>query len=504
MLCGLALTGCSEHTAPIGAKLVFTVQPGSTRAGAEIAPAIQVTVQDAWGHTVTTANNSISMLIGTNPYGVGTNFDWETLLGTTTVSAVDGVATFSPLRINEVGVGYTLTAFASGLIGAISNPFNVVLPVDAPSRYQSVSAGTLTCGLTPSGAAYCWGVQAFGELGNGTTTSNAHSAEVSSATPVAVSGGLTFVALSAGRFSACGVVASGAAYCWGRNDWGQLGNGTTTNSATPVAVSGGLTFASVSAGGEQKCGLTSSGAAYCWGANFGQVSSSLTARLSNTTSDSTPVAVTGGLTFASVSTGLDHTCGVTLSRAAYCWGLGSNGQLGNGHSSDIDSTPVAVSGGLTLASVTAGDDFTCGVTPSGAVYCWGLNAFGQLGNGTTASSATPVVASSGLTFASVSAGNDFTCGVTPSGAAYCWGANLAGQLGNGTTANSATPVAVSGGLTFGSISAGHDFNCGVTTSGVTYCWGSNVAGQLGNGTNTNSATPVALNGALPLAVKRMP
>src|SRR6266516_4352386 len=281
------------------AKLVFTVQPSTAAAGAAITPAVQVAVQDAQGNTVTTATTSITVAIGANPAS-------GTLSGTTTVAAVSGVATFSNLSIDKAGTGYTLTASATGLTGATSSAFNVVAPVSV----APVSAGTYqTCGVTLSSAAYCWGDNTFGQLGNGTTTF--------STTPVAVSGGLAFAAVSAG-YHTCGVTLSSAAYCWGYNLVGQLGNGTTTNSDVPVAVSGGLTFAAVSAG-----------------------------------------------TF--------HTCGVTLSSAAYCWGDNTGGGLGNGTTTN-STTPVAVSGGLTFAAVSAGDYYTCGVTPNGAAYCWGGNS----------------------------------------------------------------------------------------------------------------------------------
>ena len=173
------------------------------------------------------------------------------------------------------------------------------------------------------------------------------------------------------------------------------------------------------------------------------------------TQTTTPVAVSGGHTFAAVSAGFYFTCGVTTSGAAYCWGYNGGGQLGDGTTTN-SLTPVAVSGGLTFAAVSAGSGQTCGVTTSGAAYCWGSNDYGEGGRGTFTSSSTPVAVSGGFTFAALSAGGagstvgPHTCGVTPGGAAYCWGYNGYGQLGDGTSGtNRLTPVAVSGGLTFG-------------------------------------------------------
>ncbi|TMQ08144.1 MAG: hypothetical protein E6J91_33910 [Deltaproteobacteria bacterium] len=170
------------------------------------------------------------------------------------------------------------------------------------------------------------------------------------------------------------------------------------------------------------------------------------------------MAVLGGLTFVSVSAGAHHTCGVTNSGAAYCWGDDSAGQLGDGDSTSHLS-PVAVQGGLTFASVSAGFDHTCGLTTGGVAYCWGRNDGGALGDGTTTPAfvRTPVAVSGRLTFKSLSAGFGLTCGVTNPGTAYCWGE---GWL---------TPTVVPGNLTFAMISAGGQL-CGVTASNLAYCW----------------------------------
>src|SRR5207302_1823102 len=161
------------------------------------------------------------------------------------------------------------------------------LPVTTGLTFAQVSAGAdYACGVTTAGVAYCWGDGFYGELGNG---------RGGGAAPwVAVAGGYTFAAVSAGGSFGCGVTTAGLAYCWGNNGLGELGNGTTTNSTTPVVVSGGHTWAAVSAGeGLTTCGVTTAGAAYCWGYNFyGQLGNG------TTTNSKTPVAVSGGYTFA--------------------------------------------------------------------------------------------------------------------------------------------------------------------------------------------------------------
>jgi alpha-tubulin suppressor-like RCC1 family protein len=377
-----------------------------------------------------------------------------------------------------------------GLNGCTSNPIGAV----TNTTFTAVAAGGIwNCGLV-SGAAYCWGFNGYGNLGNNSTTN--------SSTPVAVAGGLTFASLTVGEAYTCGVTTGAAAYCWGDDDNGALGNDATGNLfPTPVAVLGGLTFTSLSAGGDNVCGVATGGAAYCWGDNVvGELGNG-----STIISSSKPVSVAGGLNFRSVSAGRDHACGVTTGGAAYCWGDNEYGELGNGPTADTlndstvtlgtanSSTPVAVARGLSFASLSAGASFyTCGVTTVGAAYCWGQNSSGVLGNGSTTNGSTPVAVAGGLTFASLSAGASSTCGLTTGGAAYCWGDNSYGQLGDNSTTNSSTPIAVAGGLTFASLSTGES-TCGVTTGGAAYCWGASEDGQLGNNSTTNSSVPVRVS-----------
>ena len=158
----------------------------------------------------------------------------------------------------------------------------------------------------------------------------------------------------------------------------------------------------------------------------------------------TPTPSVPALTFAAVSAGDEHTCGITTSGTAYCWGYGEYGQLGNGTTSVEQMTPTAVSGGLTFTSVNVGSQHACGITTNGDAYCWGRGDEGELGNGSTDDQWTPVAISGGLTSASVSAGFDHTCGVTTSGAAYCWGWEFPGKLGNGLRMLQSAPVPVSG------------------------------------------------------------
>ena len=454
------------------ATLAFVVQPSGV-AGAVITPAVQVAVQDAFGNTVTGATDAVTLALAAKPGG-------GTLLGTMTVAATQGVATFSDLWVDHSGSGYTLSASAAGLSGATSAPFDVTL-----LSFAAVSAGAdHSCGVTPAGAAYCWGLNSSGQLGDGTATR--------STSPVLVAGGVSFAAVRAGAVHSCGVTAAGVAYCWGDNSTGLLGDGTTTSSTSPVLVAGGVSFAAVSAGVYHSCGVTVGGAAYCWGDNtFGELGDG------TTTNRSSPVLVAGGVSFAAVSPGYIHSCGVTAAGAAYCWGYDGQGQLGDGTSTSSTS-PVLVAGGLNFAAVSAGGGESCGVTAGGVAYCWGDNVAGELGDGTTINKSSPVLVAGGVSFAAVSPGYIHSCGVTAAGAAYCWGHNyLWGELGDGTTTSKSSPVLVAGGVNFAAVSAGVWYSCGVTAAGAAYCWGDNNYGELGDGTTTTRLSPVRVVGSGP-------
>jgi alpha-tubulin suppressor-like RCC1 family protein len=294
--------------------------------------------------------------------------------------------------------------------------------------------------------------------------------------------------ISVGLYHICGVAFGGDAYCLGLNNYGQLGRGSKEDAYSSIArVQGRITFASISAGGWHTCGLTPSGGAYCWGAGE-------EGRLGNDSGNDSqvPVPVSGGLTFKMISAGIRNTCGISTSGAAYCWGgIGGTGSPRGGADPPNAFVPMPVPGRLVFKEISAGYFFICGVTTSGTVYCWGNNEDGQLGNGADKDSDVPVPVSGRLTFKSVSAAlGGHACGITTSGAAYCWGLNNFGQLGNGTKKDSRVPVAVSGGLSFVSISAGHFHTCGVTTDGATFCWGAEGMDGLGVGAKTGSAAPV--------------
>lgn len=242
------------------------------------------------------------------------------------------------------------------------------------------SGASSSCALTTAGKVYCWGSQLGGALGDGVIAQTNGDYRTS---PNEVNGGHTFAGLSVGKNHACALTAAGAAYCWGLNNYGEVGDGTRTTQASPVAVGGGIAFAKIVAGNNITCGLTASGAGYCWGLSRYVGDASINTSLGSNTYTLAPRVIPGGHTFADISIGEDHACAVTTSGAAYCWGDNFYGELGNGTSgtSSFSQGLSAVSGGHSFTQIEAGQDFSCGVTTTNELYCWGRNSYGTLGDG---------------------------------------------------------------------------------------------------------------------------
>lgn len=362
----------------------------------------------------------------------------------------------------------------------------LVIGLPSAGPVAELSSGPDTsCALLPTFSVACWGYFP----GDG---SSPPAAELS---PVLVDdlpvSGTAEVSAGTGG---CVVSQTGSAKCWGANDSGQVGDGTTTDRPTPVAVIGLPKARSIDTNGGDACAVVTQGNVECWGNNdYGQLGDQ------TTTERSTPVVVANLPGQAvGVAVGGQHSCAVLANGTARCWGRNNAGQLGDG-TTDDESKAVHVSGLSGVVQIAAGGEFTCALTITGAVDCWGDNSDGQLGNGTTTQSLAPTAVvglPSGVR--SITAGSYYACAVLQNEQVDCWGDNSTGELGNGTIGGfSATPAPVSGLVTNGAplAATGWSFSsCAVTAQYHAVCWGDNVVGQLGNGTTTDSGTPVAVNG----------
>ena len=335
------------------------------------------------------------------------------------------------------------------------------------------------------------------------------------------------VSVSAGGYHSC-AIEGGAAYCWGSNENGELGDGVTgRRSGIPKAVDtsgalAGKTLTQIATGDVDTCALDAAGAAYCWGNNQdGQLGDG------STTPSNVPVAVDAsgvlaGKTLTQITLGDEYMCALDAAGAAYCWGGNVVGQLGAGSSADHSSVPVAVDtsgalAGKTLTQVTAAGEYhTCALAAGGTAYCWGYGADGQLGNGGTADSSVPVAvdttgALAGKTLTHIADGAGYyTCALAAGGTAYCWGDNGYGAGGSGTAASSSVPVAVDttgalAGKTLTQITDGYDHTCAADAVGAVYCWGDNHGGDLGvRGLHAQSDVPVLTGPQAPGGVTAVP
>ncbi len=344
-----------------------------------------------------------------------------------------------------------------------------------------------TCALDESGVAYCWGLNDYGQIGDRTT--------VRRVSPTRVFGNLRFRRISTAWGITCAVTTDNVPYCWGYNAYGTLGDGTRTHRMEPTLVSGGHRFTEIRVGQDATCALTAVGAAYCWGSNeVDQLGIGTGAQLEACTDplnpitkrcSLVPVAVVGGHTFSALTAGTFHECALTSGASElYCWGLG----FPSGSTNNTDPGPVRVAPGYTFEKVVAGGSVTCAIDAPSSAYCWGSGSKGALGNGTVdAYQAMPGLVPD---LAAVDIDGDFGfCAVATDARAFCWGFNMYGAVGDGTTTDRLFATAVATGEKFTRVAASGRHTCGRTEKGQVYCWGESSSGALGTGDFVQHLTP---------------
>jgi len=305
----------------------------------------------------------------------------------------------------------------------------------------------------------------------------------------------SYTVVSAGGLHSCGVAADGSLWCWGRNAFGQVGDGSTQDRLSPAMVAGlSRDVAAVSAGEGHTCARTGWQALLLGGQGSGQLGS---ARNGRGECSAAPVAVQELSNVLSVATGSDHTCAALADETAWCWGTNDKGQLRDG-STNPSAVPMPVRGLSGVVAVAAGGKHSCALTGDGAVWCWGWNLRGALGDGSNVDSPVPVrVAGLGGRAEALAAGWEHTCALLAGGAVRCWGWNESGQLGNASTSASNRPVPLQGLSDAVALSAGYMYTCALQADGSIWCWGDNYSGQLGNGrsgSGERSTVPVAVQG----------
>jgi alpha-tubulin suppressor-like RCC1 family protein len=341
-----------------------------------------------------------------------------------------------PARTNLLSTGFQRSCVRSPSTGVVScwgTSGTTPAPLPGGLVFAEFStAGFRECGRLSDGVVLCQGENQFGTLGVGI-----QSGIVATLTPVV--GGHRFVQVKTGNYHACGRKSDGSVYCWGLNAAGQLGDGSTTERVVPTLVSGGRAFIDISVRSDFMCGRDLGGAVACWGSNWnGQMGDGTTSQLR-----SAPSAVAGSHAFAEVAVGGGHACGRRVDGVVLCWGRNDFGQVGDGTMTDrLVPTPIA--GGRSFVELSLGTFSSCGRQADGTTYCWGQNAFGQFGNGSTngVGVSTPTLAAGGRVFAEISLAGIHACGLERDGTVYCWGGNDGGELGDGTRVQRLTPVRI--------------------------------------------------------------
>lgn len=410
-----------------------------------------------------------------------------TIIGPTGQPIADqpGWATGNPavLGISSTGL---VTGIAGGTALAVATYAGVAASVSIQViAFQQVSAGVNhSCGVTTNGNVYCWGLDTDGQLGDNNTNTRYI------ATPIYTADlptGTRFTQVAAGSVHTCALTSMGDVYCWGRNAFGALGNNSSTSSPRPVLVQSTEKFSAVSAGSEYTCALNLDGRAYCWGVNgAGQLGEG------SNNAQYTPYPVAGTRLYRSISAAkaARTTCAVAQTGSVYCWGSNIDAQLGvPGGPSSAVPVEVSTGGGRRYVDVSVGGGHVCAVATDGAAVCWGQDDQGELGQGSIVPTTRPPVTVTGIVNVSaIAAGWDHTCALS-AGALYCWGAGYP----SGSGLDTGTPTPLSLGSTFSSVSAGMHHTVVANALNQAFSWGVNTNGQVGNGGNNNqpATTPLA-------------
>ncbi|MBM2615450.1 hypothetical protein JIG36_07710 [Actinoplanes sp. LDG1-06] len=402
-------------------------------------------------------------------------------------------------------------------------------PKSVTGTWASVTLGAdHTCGINTGGQLYCWGAGGSGRLGRGNANSSTNG-------PVLIGAATTWRSVSAGQYHSCGTQTDNSLYCWGANTYGQVGDGTVTDQVSPVKVGAsawsagapgelaslscairtdgtlwcwgntglpyftpsrvdaGTTWHQAAVGDQFVCGIKDAGALYC----FGQQNAGRLGAGDNTNHFlPTPVTTSAGTAFRQVTVGSYHGCAVGTDTTLWCWGSATYGQTGQGDNTQRNSPVQIMNPATGWTGVSAGSLFTCGVRSDTTMYCWGQNAFSQIGLG---ASSTPVTTPTAVTttgWVQVSAGFQHACALRTDTKVYCWGSDGSGRLGGGGGAPQAlSPTAVQGTGGYMSVGLGADHSCALKSNGTLWCWGTGWNGRLGNGLTTDKYVPTQALGS---------
>ncbi len=471
-----------------GIAIALTVMIGSAfgsvpGAGAAGAPKPTVTSLKSSVSTLPSAGGRVNvsaMVTNASTCSFSANKPVTGLPVTVSCGAGTAYASFTvPADQGKKAIVYKVTLSATG---AGTKKSSASLVTVTPGGITRISAsGDSTFAYLPGGSVTCWGCGVSGPIASAKALSTSRSA------PSRQGGtglsGVADVQTNTINYT-CALMVVGTVECWGSNQYGQLGNGTTTDSSVPVVVSGLSGVTAIAVDLASTCALLSTGTVECWGSNqYGQLGNG------TTVSSSVPVSVSGLTGATALARGIWKTCALLGGGSVDCWGYNGAGDLGNGSTTN-SSVPVAVSGLAGATSISVGTDHTCALVANGTVACWGSNADGQLGDGSFTNSSIPVAVSGLSGVVAVQGGEFHTCALLGDGGIDCWGGNYDGQLGSGSTTASPVAAPVTGITNAIAIAIGLMHSCALRASGDLMCWGDNSRGQLGVWPGIKSLVPV--------------
>ncbi len=397
-------------------------------------------------------------------------------------------------RFHYIGLSAVLTLLLTLSLLPAAGPLAPQNALAAGTTVTDISAGgDHTCAIDSDNQLWCWGNNADGQIGTGNSGGDV-------LTPVRISDPdatdpttelADAIAVSAGANHTCAVDSANRAWCWGANDRGELGNAGSVSGNSPIRVDAGnglIAAATISTYNNHTCAVDTSGKTWCWGGDAG-------GRLGNvaTGQQLVPDEVAENVasnTIDTVDVGSTHSCARSTGDDVWCWGANANGQVGDGSTSNRTTPGAALLNGS--QTVSTGGTHTCSIDTGGQARCWGDNTNGQLGINSTTQQLSPVALPTLTNAAEIDLGLDHSCAIDTNGQTICWGDNGKGQLGDGSNSQRLVPTNVSDVnslITAARISAGDTHTCAIDTNGQAWCWGNNTNGQLGDGTQTERNIP---------------
>ena len=397
---------------------------------------------------------------------------------------------------------------------------------DDSSSDTAIAAGQYhSCAILDNGSVKCWGANNVGQLGiDNTTDMGDNSGEMAVLPVVNLGTGRTATAISLHANQSCALLDNASVKCWGNNTHGRLGLGNTNTigdqsgemaALTGIDLGTGRTATAIAAGGNHTCALLDNASVKCWGRNqngqLGIGNDELMGNHLNEMGDDLPSIDLGtGRTATAITAGYFHTCALLDNASVKCWGRNDQGQLGLGNTTQIGDNPgemgdnlpsIDLGTGRTATAIAAGGYHSCAILDNASVKCWGENAEGQLGIGTTADTGNQseemgdnlpsIDLGTGRTATAIASMRNHTCAILDNASVKCWGENGQGQLGIGTTADMGNQSGEMGdnlpsidlgtGRTATAIAAGYYHSCAALDNGAVKCWGDNFYGQLGIG-----------------------